>query len=228
MLDTYNMAQTKKVVRILVVDDRVLLCEALTTMFASVDGMLVVATATDTNNAMMLARNHKPDVIIIYALLPNRSAFDFARMVKQYYTQFGIMFLDDRVNPSRITEALRIGASGYFTHRTPFELIARGVSQVATGQKAFCPEIKRRLVSTPQGFKVHMQEGDSPLATLTPRETEVLSILAQGLSVKQCAQRLHLAHSTVDNHKSRLMKKLDVHKASELTRLAIREGLIST
>ncbi len=229
MLETYPTAsRAQTLVRILVVDDHVLLCEALAKMFASVNGMFVVATAPDATRAMSLVGDHSPDVILIDALLPDQSAFEFTANVKQRSDRIAVLFLDDQVNPARVVEAMKIGASGYFTHSTPFELIARGVAQVASGKKAFCPEVRRRLISTPQGFKICMQQGDSPLSTLTPREAEVLSILAQGLTVKECAERLCLAHSTVDNHKSRLMKKLDVHRVTELTRLAIREGLIST
>ena len=223
-----HSTRAQKIVRILVVDDHTLFCEALANMFESVRGMFVVATASDTTNAMALVRNLSPDVILIDAALPDQSAFDFTQHVMASYDRIAVLFLDDHVNPRRIVEAMRIGASGYFTHDAPFELLAAGVAQVASGKKAFGPEVRRRLISTPQGFKVCMQQSDSPLATLTPREAEVLSILAQGLTVKECAQRLRLAHSTVDNHKSRLMRKLDVHKVTELTRLAIREGLISS
>ena len=116
--------------------------------------------------------------------------------------------------------------AGYFTRRSLFHQFARGVALVARGGSAFGDDINEHLVTTHRGITVLPAVDEPSLTQLTPRESEVFEMLAQGFSVRQCADQLQLAQSTVDNHKTRLMKKLDVHKSAELTRLAIREGLI--
>lgn len=95
------------------------------------------------------------------------------------------------------------------------------------GQTAFPPQIEQRLVSTASGPRLDGDPDGSPLDQLTPRELDVLRLLASGLSVKECAIALERSTSTVDNHKSRIMKKLGIHRSVDLTRLAIREGLVS-
>ncbi len=213
--------------RLLIVDDHVLHCEALATLFRSVDTMQIVATATDVEEAMMLVIELKPDIALVDAQMPNRSAFSFARTVMRRAPRPRLAFLDDELSLARIDEALQIGVAGYFLRFTPFRSIVSGIARIGRGEHGFSPQIESRLSPCKNGFELARQ-GDGPsLADLTTREREVLRHLAEGQTVKECAQTLHLAQSTVDNHKARLMKKLKVHKSTELTRLAIREGLIN-
>jgi DNA-binding NarL/FixJ family response regulator len=214
--------------RILIVDDQLLNCEILATMFNQVERMRTVATATDVREALSLAADLHPDVVVMDAQLPDRRAFRCARDLLGILPSVRTVFLDDEINVSRLREALNIGAAGYLLRSTPFRLIAVSLARVAQRQQVFSPEIEALLIATPSGYIIKSRDNEPSLAALTTRETEVLCFLAQGMSVKECAQQLHLAHSTVDNHKSRLMKKLNVHKSTELTRLAIREGLITT
>jgi DNA-binding NarL/FixJ family response regulator len=100
------------------------------------------------------------------------------------------------------------------------------VLQIRAGRTAFCPAADQYLVHTKSGLRFDPPATGSPLEKLTPRELEILLHLADGLSVRRCAERLRLSESTVDNHKSRLMRKLDVHNVVELVRLAAREGLL--
>ena len=98
--------------------------------------------------------------------------------------------------------------------------------RIGMGQKAFCAAADQCLVRTKSGLRFKPKAKGTALEKLTPRELEVLLHLADGLSVKRCAERMHLSESTVDNHKSRLMRKLDVHSVVELVRLAGHEGLL--
>ena len=95
------------------------------------------------------------------------------------------------------------------------------------GERVFAPDIAARLVLSGDGVRLAPGGQGNPLSNLTPRETDVLIRLAQGYSVKQCAHALGIGTSTAGNHKSRMMKKLNVHKTVDLTRLAIHEGLVA-
>jgi DNA-binding NarL/FixJ family response regulator len=121
---------------------------------------------------------------------------------------------------------LRVGVAGYMTKHDTFAEIERALRAVAAGRQAFTPHVAARLVSTPAGLRVDSAKGEGLLATLTPREIEVLGCLARGFSVKQCAKMLSIAPSTADNHKASLMNKLTLHKTADLTRFAVRHGLV--
>jgi DNA-binding NarL/FixJ family response regulator len=93
-------------------------------------------------------------------------------------------------------------------------------------ERVFDPAIDHRVLRTPNGLRLELHHDQPSVAALTAREREIMRLLAQGKSVRDCAQQLHLAVSTIDNHKARMMKKLQIHKAVEVTHLAIRDGLI--
>lgn len=125
-----------------------------------------------------------------------------------------------------IRAALTLGIRGYWTKQTSFGQIAQAVKLLAAGESSFCPEVDQYLYRTRHGLRYHPAHTENPLGMLTPRETELLVLLAQGLSLKKCSQRMGISINTVDNHKTRLMRKLGVHKSVELARLAVQEGLI--
>lgn len=115
----------------------------------------------------------------------------------------------------------------YVTRQGGLETLVKCIKQIhQTGKRVFDPAIREWLRKEPTGLVLENCPQACALDLLTARELQVLILLAEGRSVKSCAQHLELAESTIDNHKARLMKKLDVHKIVELSHLAIREGLI--
>jgi len=213
--------------QILLLDRDRLFCEALTTLFAATDAMAVVATATTNDAALRLVTECPANVALVDARLPQRGAYRWVEQTHCLSEPIHVIFLDYQVTDARIAEALRLGVAGYFSRQTPFRTLAEGIATVVQGGQAFGKDIEKHLVATHRGLAVRATNDEPSLFKLTPREIQVFEMLAQGLSVRQCASRLQLAHSTVDNHKSRLMKKLNMHKSCELTRLAIREGMIT-
>ncbi len=140
--------------------------------------------------------------------------------------QAKVVLLDDRPLDVNVREALRVGAAGYLTKTQSIGQIESSLRRAVRGERVFAPDVAARLVLSSDGVRLTADAAGNSLARLTPRETDVLIHLAHGMSVKQCAKALGIGTSTAGNHKSRLMKKLNVHKTVELTRLAIREGLV--
>ncbi|MGD9634648.1 MAG: response regulator transcription factor [Pirellulales bacterium] len=138
-----------------------------------------------------------------------------------------LLVLDDDIRNGRLAAVLKKPGTGYFTRHVPFEDLADGIETLVRGERAFGSTVKDHVHQTPHGWQFRKNGDTSLFASLTPRELEVLRLVALGHSIKHCAEVLALAPSTVDNHKARLMKKLGVHKSLDLTRLAIREGLVS-
>jgi two-component system invasion response regulator UvrY len=133
--------------------------------------------------------------------------------------------LDDRFLPVRLRDAVQAGASGYWTVADPFEALAEALEQVAVGESAFCPAAAPYVSRQGESVRYAPPANEFGMSRISPREMEVLLLLAQGLSVKECADKLDLAPNTVDNHKARLMKRLEVRKVTDLVRIAFREGL---
>jgi two-component system response regulator NreC len=138
-----------------------------------------------------------------------------------------IIVLDEKVDVRRLATLMNVPSVGYFTRAAPFPELVDGVHRLLRGESAFESTIAERVHQTPHGWRFRHGPETQPSTLLTPREIEVWKLIAQGYSVKRCAELLLLAPSTVDNHKSHLMKKLGVHKSLDLTRLAIRDGLVS-
>lgn len=212
--------------RLLIVDSHALCCTGLAMMFRVVPEVAEVAVATTPEQAVQIAKLHQPDVLIMDAAIPSYRGFETARLLIKSSKRCRILFLDDAVNHDHIRFALQVGASGYWTKHATFDEIIVAVLQISTGREAFCPAVDEHLVRTESGLKYKTRTTGTPLESLTPRELQVLLHLVDGLSVRRCAERMKLSESTVDNHKSRLMRKLDVHSTVDLVRLAGREGLL--
>jgi len=139
-----------------------------------------------------------------------------------------VVVLDDRVRDGLLDRLLGYNHVSYLLRRSGFQNLVDAILRISeSGFRVFDPTIAQRVVRTPSGFRLKQGEGESSVACLTKREREIMRLLASGQSVRHCAHELQLAESTIDNHKSRLMKKLHIHKMAEMTQLAIRDGLIS-
>ncbi len=211
--------------RVQIVDDQALVCQALASLIDTVAGIEVVGTSDDREQALRQASELQPDLVLM-DLFKEAAVFDIAQEIVRLCQQTKLVLLDEAPLDAHAREAIRIDAAGYLTKQQPFSQLESALRQIAAGHRVFAPEIARRLVLSSDGVRLAIPEADTALSRLTPREIDVLIHLAQGYSVKQCAKILGIGVSTVGNHKSRLMKKLDIHKTVELTRMAIHEGLI--
>jgi DNA-binding NarL/FixJ family response regulator len=214
-------------IRLVVVTCHRLDGDALAALFHAHADFRVLCTTTSIKVAAVVGRHRRPDVVLLDAgLITQFDGQSFSALVAQL-GEVPILVLDDDVNNGRLAAVLNVPCVGYFTRGVPFPELAAGIRRLVGGERAFDPAVKSRIHQTPHGWQFRHNENGSHLAMLTPREIEVLKLIALGHSVKHCAELLDLAPSTIDNHKARLMKKLGIHKALDLTRLAIREGLVN-
>jgi DNA-binding NarL/FixJ family response regulator len=214
-------------IRLLIVTRHRLDGDALAALFSAHADFRVVCTTTSVTVASLVGRHRRPDVVLLDGSLINTNQ---TREIDAIVDQLGpspILILDDELDNGRHASALRTRNMGYFTRCVPYPELADGLRRLAGGERAFSPAAGGLLHSPPHFKSIRSEPAGSELNLLTPRELEVLKLIAQGNTVKHCAELLALAPSTVDNHKSRLMKKLGVHKSLDLARLAIREGLVS-
>lgn len=212
-------------VRALFVHEHALIRDMLAFLLKQDDGLELLG-AVDSQSARRDCVG-TPDVVLMAYGSESSIAEDVER-VQREFPNARILLLDDIPNDGRVLLALRTNVRGYLTTRQTGADLLSAIRKTAVGDRVFTPEIAARLSFTQEGIRLQRPTGEGPLASLTPREREVMTYLSLGYTVKQTASALGLRPSTVDNHKTRLMKKLKVHKTVELTRLAFRYGLVAS
>jgi DNA-binding NarL/FixJ family response regulator len=210
---------------LLIADDHALLCEGLVLLFRTyAENMAAVGVAYQEMPSAI--EQYKPDVIILGLGAKPCPSWSMIRTLCEKSPDIGWLILDDTLRTRNIRFALASRICGYWTKYTTFSQIVEAVHLLAAGQCSFCPEVDQYLFRTRHGLHYHPAHTGNPLQMLTPRETELFTLLAQGLTIKQCSERMGITVNTADNHKTRLMRKLGIHKTVELARLAVREGII--
>jgi DNA-binding NarL/FixJ family response regulator len=212
-------------IRVILADDHVLLRQCLETVLNGSANILVIADVGTADEAVEVAvrPNSNPDVVVLDIDMPGIAPFDAARTILARCPGVKILILSAHTHDRFIEAALSCGAMGYLCKTEPPEKVVRAIRSVASGQSYFSPEVQSRLVVDSSG--VHL-EIKPTIRQLTPRELEVLTYISKGLSKKEIAKLMFLSVKTVENHAASVMNRLDIHDRVQLTRLAIREGLI--
>jgi DNA-binding NarL/FixJ family response regulator len=201
--------------------------QSLAIMFSYRRGIEVVDYTVDLDQGLARCQVLMPQVLLVDPRISPEAIERSAALVPDGYVGH-VIVLDDRVHEGRVTKLLKLPAVSYLTRQTGLDALHAATVKVATrGGRVFDPAIDQRILRTPRGLRLQFSPDEPSINALTARELEVMQHLARGTSVRGCAQLMQLSASTIDNHKSRLMKKLHIHKAAELTHVAIREGVIT-
>jgi DNA-binding NarL/FixJ family response regulator len=211
-------------IKTLLVDDHTLVREALASKLGRSEGIEIIGQADQADQAVSIAREKAPDVVVMDIDMPGLDCFEAARRIKEQRHATKIIFLSAHLHDSYIDRALEVEASGYMTKRESNEVLLDAIQRVAGGGLFFSNEVKERLIIDVDKVRV-AQRPHSRIASLTVREREILRYIAQGNSKKEIASNLNLSVKTVETHSSNLMSKLGIHDRVELARFAIREGL---
>ncbi len=214
-------------VRLVIVDRHILFAEGLQRLLHDCDEVEAVAVATNAYESSRQVDLIDPDVILLDPWLGGNGPFALLRKLRDVAPRAAFLFLEDEILEVHVRLALKLHADGFLTKSCPFSDVREAIQRAVRGSPAYCTDVQKYVVKTSRGLRFNRAAISSPLATLTKRELEILILLAQGFSVRETAEQLGAAASTVDNHKSRIMRKLSVHKVVELATMAIREGLLS-
>ena len=209
-------------IRVLLVDDHRMVREALCEVLRKIPDVEVAGEAGSAAEALELARHLTPDVIVLDIRLPDVNGIEVAARLRDAGSAAKIVALSAFADKRFVTAMLRSGASAFVTKSAAGTELVRAIRAVAANQGYFSPDIAGALVSELRGRST---EGEA--APLARREREVLRLIAEGLRSPMIAEQLHVSVATVEVHRRNIMRKLGLRTVAELTKHAIREGIVS-
>jgi len=210
--------------KVMVVDAQRLVREGISRILDEETDFEVVATAADGREAVELAREKQPDVVVIDCQLPRLSGTEAVRQIREGGRSPACVVLASLVGPSHVKHALTAGAAGFVPKDAGAADLVEAVRTVRQGRSYLAPVLADQVVSA---LTAPTDSGSAGVGDLTARQREVLQLIAEGLSTKEIAKELGISLKTAQTHRANVMDRVGVHKVSSLVRLAIREGLVA-
>lgn len=210
--------------RILMADDHSLVLAGLRRLVEELGE--VIGTVQDGRTLLDEAQRLRPDLILLDISMPLLNGLDAAKQLVKLVPESKLIFLTMHTTPTYVSEAFKAGASGYLIKQSAEAELKQAIQAVMKGQHYITPSVTRDLIGT----KLHPIEGPvykRPVTALTPRQREVLQLIAEGKGTRAIASILHLSVKTVEFHRARLMEELGLHSTADLVRYAVSEGLVS-
>src|SRR5215471_19053753 len=212
-----------KKIKILVADDHPVVRKGLQSCLARQDRLKIVGEASDGEEALKKTSELSPDVVLMDISMPGMNGLEVTEVLRKESPSVKVLVLSVHNNRDYIFRIIQAGAHGFISKESPPDELLRAIESVYAGEPFFSPEIAKaalnQLVSS--GGK------KDPFAQLTSREREVLVLIAEGQSNKEIANRLGIGVRTIETHRERIMRRLNIHSVAGLTKFAIANGLIS-
>ncbi|MBA4372374.1 MAG: DNA-binding response regulator [Thermodesulfovibrio sp.] len=216
--------------RIILAEDHALVRAGFRALLRKIDGVEVIAEAADGNQALCLIRDLRPDIAILDISMPGLNGLEVTARAAKEYPDTRIIILSMHADDSYVLQALRAGASGYVLKDADISEFEQGVQAVGRGKVFLCSAVDEHITARyPGGAEAIGKTGgdENPFAILTPRQREVLQLIAEGLTTREIAGRLNLSIKTIETHRTQIMDRLNIRDLAGLVRYAIRSGIAS-
>src|ERR1700736_4471336 len=213
-------------IRILLADDHQLMRSGLRLLIEQQPDLTVVGEAGDGREVVSLAKSLKPDVVVMDIGMPNLNGIEATHQIIQSHPEIAVVILSMHADESYVLRALKAGAKGYLLKDSAEADLIRAVRAVAGGKSFFSPVVSKVLLDDYMR-KLKRSGAEDAYDLLTPREREILQLVAEGKSNKEVANLLNLSVYTVETHRSNIMQKLNLRGIPELILYAVRKGLIA-
>lgn len=211
-------------IRVLLADDHSLIRAGVARLLASLPGIEVVGEVGDGQAALDMVAQLMPDLVILDVNMPGLSGLPTARRLQSDFPKVRVMILSMHRDDAYVRQALEFGAAAYVLKDAAPTELESAIQAVMRGDTWLSPAVTRRLVDD---YTQRLRSDGSSGSPLTPRQLEVLTLIARGKSSKEIARELDVSLKTVDTHRTQLMRALDLHDVAGLVRYAIRRGLVS-
>jgi len=211
---------------ILIVDDHRLFREGLKSMLSNKPAYRIVGEATTGAEALTMTEQLRPDLVLLDISLPDQNGLHLIGQIRHLSPDTSIMILTMYSKIEHISKAFKAGALGYVTKDSAPESFLNGIAAVLKKEYFTDSCVSRKLVKGLDGGTRPINITDTAYSTLTPREQEIMALLAEGYGIKQISEMLFISPKTVENHRTNIMAKLDIHSIHEMVRYAARLGII--
>jgi len=211
-------------ISVLLADDHNLVRAGIRALVEKLPEVSVVAEAKDGREALRLVRDSNPDLVLMDIAMPGLNGLEATARISREFPSIRVIILSMYANDEYVREAINAGAYGYLVKRSAATELERAITAVARGEKYFSPLVSAR-VNRDSGGRLTVDRGW--IERLTPRQREILQLIAERHSTKDIASILNISIKTVETHRAQLMERLDIHDVPGLVRFAIRAGLVS-
>ena len=210
-------------IRILLADDHTLVRAGIRSLLERMPDVEIVAEAADGREVLSLFRSTRPSVLLVDIGMPVMNGLEATTRILQESPEVRVLILSMHTNEEYVLQAMRAGASGYLLKKAATAELESAIRMVARGERYLSPSISRRIVELLQEKSPDQR---SPLERLTPRQREILQLIAEGKNTKEIASLTCLSAKTVEFHRAQLMDRLNIHDIPGLVRYAIRAGIL--
>ena len=214
-------------IRLLIVDDHTLLRQALRALLEAQPNLEVVGEAINGRDAVEIAEQMMPDVVLMDMVMPGLNGIDATRQILKRSPGTRVLILTAYLEDERLLQALRAGASGYVVKNADLDELVLAIQSVHRGNTYFSSAVSEELAVNEVLLQAKQPDGKTGYDLLTNREREVLQLIAEGLSNQRIAEELVISVKTVEAHKAHIMSKLHARNRTDLIRYAIKRGLVS-
>jgi DNA-binding NarL/FixJ family response regulator len=211
-------------IRLLLAEDHTLVRAGIRSLLQNLPDLEVVAEANDGRAALQLVAKTKPDVVLMDIAMPGLNGLEATARLLKDFPNVHVIMLSVHTTEEYVLQALRAGASGYLLKDSSPEELGLAIRAVARGETYLSPAVSKHVVDYVQ----RVGNGTSSLERLTPRQREILQLIAEGRSTQEIARILSVSVKTVETHRVELMDRLGIHDIAGLVRYAIRMGLVSS
>ncbi len=210
--------------RILLADDHALVRQGFRALLAGIPDFEVVGEAANGREALRLIRAVAPEVVLMDIAMPELNGLDATANALREHPQLKVIIVSMHATEAYVLEALRAGAAGYLLKDAETDELERAIRAVVHGERYLTPSVSHHVID--RFMRAERGERASEAEILTPRQREVLQLIAEGRSTRQIAERLNLSIKTIETHRAQLMQRLEIFDVAGLTRYALRSGLI--
>ena len=209
--------------RVILADDHALVRAGIRSLLEKMPSVTVVAEAGDGRSAIALVKKHRPTVVLMDIAMPELNGLGAVARITKDFREVKVIILSMHVNAEYVRQAFRAGASGYLLKDGSLAEMELAIESVRSGGIFLSPRISKRII---KNYFESVESDSSPLEDLTPRQREILQLIAEGKSTKEIAFLLGLSIKTIEAHRAQLMARLDIHDVPGLVRCAMHLGLI--